>query len=121
MRDLEDALEDGLLFANPRVSWRAPRSEDRTHRALVLDQQQDAMRFALCQLLEDMDKVDDAEEVAPREVGDELDLVVVSSFWRAWTSARRTGFEHGVFWSWGVQRRRVDPIVAVLEEAGAWD
>lgn len=77
------------------------------------------MRFPLRQLLKDVDKVDDAEEVAPRKVGDELDLVVVACFRRAGTSAWRFRFEHSVFGSRRVERGRVDPVVAVLEEAGA--
>lgn len=63
------------------VSFRSPHSSTKrsTHRALILHQEQHAMSLPLGELLQDMHKVDDGEEVAPRVVSDELDLVVLGA------------------------------------------
>ena len=53
-----------------------PRAHGGTHRALVLHEHAYAMRPLLQQLLHDLGKVDRREEVAPRVVRDELDLLL---------------------------------------------
>ena len=78
------------------------------------------MRLALGELLKNVDKVDDGKEVAPREVGDKLDLIVVAS--SALGLARRVRasglcFEHGVLGSRRGLGGWVDLVVAEFEKA----
>lgn len=61
-----------------RASNSSP-STNCTHRALVLHHKQHAVRLALGELLQDVDKVDGREKVAPRIVGHELDLVALGA------------------------------------------
>lgn len=77
------------------------------------------MCLPLGQLLQDVHKVDDGEEVAPRVVGDELDLVVVALLGRYRSSTRRIGGEHRVFGSLLAWRWWIDTVVAEFEEAVA--
>lgn len=66
MRYLENPLEDSLRFTN--VSAGAANESRTTYRALVLNEEEDSMRLPLRELLQNMHKVDDGEEISPRIV-----------------------------------------------------